>query len=73
MELKRHMCNVNSKESMNTRVMEYVIFSISHLNHLNSLPNITYTFINNYNTHIPVYIYINNLIILQLVHPLIKH
>jgi len=24
MELKRHLCNVNSKESMNTRVMEYV-------------------------------------------------
>lgn len=28
MELKRHLCNVNSKESMNTRVMEYVIIFI---------------------------------------------
>jgi len=28
MELKRHLCNVNAKESMNTRVMEYVIYLI---------------------------------------------
>lgn len=26
MELKRHLCEVNSKESMNTRVIEYVIY-----------------------------------------------
>lgn len=31
MELKRHLCNVNSKESVNTRVMEYVIFCLSIL------------------------------------------
>ena len=29
MELKRHLCNVNSKESVNTRVIEYVIFCLS--------------------------------------------
>jgi len=28
MELKKHLYNVNSKESVNTRVMEYVIFCI---------------------------------------------
>jgi len=31
MELKRHLCNVNSKESVNIRVMEYVIFYLSIL------------------------------------------
>jgi len=31
MELKRHLCNVNSKESVNTRVMEYVKFCLSIL------------------------------------------
>jgi len=33
MELKRHLCNVNSKESMNTRVMEYVICLSIFLSH----------------------------------------
>lgn len=31
MELKRHLCDLNSKESMNTRVMEYVIFILSFI------------------------------------------